>query len=106
MSTEVTGKPAGDDLREGKRTLLMSLGMADPARADLLRSALGDEDLTPETLADVRQALVDSGAVAEVERRIDALTETALAALDRADLDAPADRVLADLAVAAGRRSS
>ncbi|MFC5287697.1 polyprenyl synthetase family protein [Actinokineospora guangxiensis] len=104
--TEVTGKPAGDDLREGKRTLLMSLGMADPARAELLRAALGDDDLTPETLADVRQALVDSGAVAEVERRIDALTETALAALDRADLAAPADRVLADLAVAAGRRSS
>ncbi|MFC7613800.1 polyprenyl synthetase family protein [Actinokineospora soli] len=104
--TAETGKPAGDDLREGKRTLLMSIGMAaDPVKAELLRSALGDDDLTEQTLSDVRQVLVEVGAVAEVERRIDALTEAALAALLRADLAAPADRVLADLAVAAGRRT-
>ncbi|MGW5052496.1 polyprenyl synthetase family protein [Actinokineospora sp. NPDC004072] len=104
--TGITGKPAGDDLREGKRTLLMALGMADPRRADLLRGALGDVDLTEQTLSDVRDALIEVGAVAEVERRIDALTATALAALDRADLADPAARVLADLAVAAGRRTS
>ena len=50
--TEVTGKPAGDDLREGKRTLLMALGLDYAARAgrhadaDVLRGALGDPDLT------------------------------------------------------------
>ncbi|UVS77883.1 polyprenyl synthetase family protein [Actinokineospora sp. UTMC 2448] len=105
--TEVTGKPAGDDLREGKRTLLMALGMAMAGdRAAVLRAALGADDLSPTTLADVRGILVEVGAVAEVERRIDALTATALAALDRADLAGPADRVLAELAVAAGRRTS
>ncbi|MGX7826868.1 polyprenyl synthetase family protein [Actinokineospora sp. 24-640] len=104
--TEVTGKPAGDDLREGKRTLLMAVGMAEGSRADLLRGALGDDDLTGETLASVRAALVEVGAVAEVERRIDALTETALAALDRAELTSPAATVLRGLAVAAGRRTS
>ena len=36
---DVTGKPAGDDLREGKQTLLTALAMrnADPDQAKLLR---------------------------------------------------------------------
>jgi geranylgeranyl diphosphate synthase type I len=41
---EVTGKPAGDDLREGKRTVLvaMALRQTTPAQADLVRRKLGD----------------------------------------------------------------
>ena len=39
-----TGKPAGDDLREGKRTLLVALAFqhADPAQRELLRAGIGD----------------------------------------------------------------
>jgi len=107
---EVTGKPAGDDLREGKRTLLVALGLGYAERdgrhpdAQMLRGALGDPDLTPETIDRVRELLVEVGAVAELERRIDALTTSALAALTGAGLGEPGVTRLADLAVAATRR--
>jgi geranylgeranyl diphosphate synthase type I len=108
--TGVTGKPAGDDLREGKRTLLVSLGLSRAARAgrhadaDLLRGALGDPDLAPDTIERVRALMVEVGAVDELERRIDALTSSAMAALDAAGLAEPGRTRLADLAIAATRR--
>jgi geranylgeranyl diphosphate synthase type I len=108
--TEVTGKPAGDDLREGKRTLLVSLGLryADEAGrhadADLLRSALGDPGLTQDTIQRVRDLLVEVGAVDELERRIEKLTVSGMAALDAAGLAEPGRTRLADLAIAATRR--
>ena len=108
--TEVTGKPAGDDLREGKRTLLMAIGLDNaaragrPADADVLRRALGDPDLTPRTLTRVRELLTDLGAVDELERRIDRLTTSALAALDAAGLADPGVTRLRDLAITATRR--
>jgi len=108
--TEVTGKPAGDDLREGKRTLLMAHGLDYATRAgraadaDLMRDALGDPALTPDTVARVREILVEVGAVAESERRIDTLTTSALAALADAGLTDPGATRLADLARAATRR--
>ena len=108
--TEVTGKPAGDDLREGKRTLLMALGLrgADEAGRDrdaaLLRAAVGDQALAGDTLDTVRSLLVELGAVDDVERRISALTASALAALSTADLADTAARRLTDLAVAATSR--
>ncbi|MGQ0574629.1 MAG: polyprenyl synthetase family protein [Pseudonocardia sp.] len=106
----VTGKPAGDDLREGKRTLLLALGMqradergAGAARA-VLDAAVGDPGLDPETLDRVRGLLVELGAVAAVEQRIEELTRSALRALDAADVAEPAATRLAELAVAATRR--
>ena len=104
--TRATGKPAGDDLREGKRTLLVALGMANaqPADADVLRSALGDQDLTETTIERVRAMLVDVGAVAAVEQRIDTLMTSAMAALADARLAEPAATRLAGLAVAATSR--
>jgi geranylgeranyl diphosphate synthase type I len=108
--TVVTGKPAGDDLREGKRTLLVSLGLSYAARAgrhadaDLLRGALGDPDLTPKTIDNVRAILVEVGAVDELERRIEVLTASGMAALDASGLTEPGRTRLADLAIAATRR--
>ncbi|OLF08654.1 geranylgeranyl pyrophosphate synthase [Actinophytocola xinjiangensis] len=108
--TEVTGKPAGDDLREGKRTLLVAIGLAYAERdgrhadAQLLRGALGDPDLTPRTIEQVRELMVEVGAVAELERRIERLTSSALAALDTAGLAEPGVTRLAELAVTATRR--
>lgn len=108
---EVTGKPAGDDLREGKRTLLLACGLAaaadrgDARAADLLRSAVGNPALRPETVDGVRGVLVELGAVRRVERRIAELTESALDALAGADVAAPAADRLAELAVLATHRT-
>lgn len=107
---QVTGKPAGDDLREGKRTLLLAAGLraaeerGDPVAAQRLRTAIGDPDLDPATVDAVRDLLVDLGAVRHVEHRIDELTASALDVLRGADMAPAATARLADLAVVATRR--
>ncbi|WP_020671599.1 polyprenyl synthetase family protein [Amycolatopsis nigrescens] len=107
----VTGKPAGDDLREGKRTLLVALGLqlageqGRTAEAVLIADAIGDAALTEAGVEAVRSALTDVGAVTAVERRIDTLTAAALTALRRADLAEPAADKLIELADRATRRT-
>jgi geranylgeranyl diphosphate synthase type I len=108
----VTGKPAGDDLREGKRTLLLACGLRTAeeqrraAAAELLRGAIGDPGVDEDTVSEVQELLVELGAVAAVERRITELTESALTNLCAADLVAPADVRLRELAGKATVRSS
>lgn len=108
----VTGKPAGDDLREGKRTLLLALGMrrarerGRESDGKLIAAAVGDPELTDDAVDAVRQALVDVGAVAEVEHRIEELTDSGLASLRRAGLAEPATDRLTELAARATRRTS
>jgi geranylgeranyl diphosphate synthase type I len=103
----VTGKPAGDDLREGKRTLLVALARHHPdaAAAAPVEHALGKPDLTPDEVGDARAALEELGVVAEVEERIDALTASGLDALAGADLDPAGRERLTALAGAAAHRS-
>jgi geranylgeranyl diphosphate synthase, type I len=105
----VTGKPSGDDIREGKRTVLMAVGMqrADESRPDvatLLRTSLGSDDLTDEQIHALRAALTDLGAVDDVERRITELTERALHTLDASDVDTVAASRLQNIAIAATQR--
>jgi geranylgeranyl diphosphate synthase, type I len=103
-----TGKPAGDDLREGKRTVLVTkaLEQASPADAARLRRHLGDRHLQPAGVLEAREVITVTGAVAYVEDRIAVLTAAALAALDAPALIAePARSVLAALTVAATERS-
>jgi geranylgeranyl diphosphate synthase, type I len=104
-----TGKPVGDDLREGKRTPLLAVAVvrAEAAGRDdlvrLLRDCLAGRTGTEQHVARLRAALCELGAVAEIERRIGTLTRRGLAALGRARLaDEPADALatLADLATA------
>jgi geranylgeranyl diphosphate synthase type I len=108
----VTGKPAGDDLREGKRTLLLALALERAAEQGrdaatrAIEAALGDPDLDDDGVDRVRGLLGELGAAQAVEQRIAALTGSALDALSAADIDEPAASRLADLAVAATRRRS
>ncbi len=94
----LTGKPLGDDLREGKVTPLLAAAVeADPSFAAEL-DRLADHPLDEATLAMVRRRLLASGAVAEVERSISALVGEALAALDAGPVSGEAAAALADLA--------
>ncbi|WIX78512.1 polyprenyl synthetase family protein [Amycolatopsis carbonis] len=108
----VTGKPAGDDLREGKRTLLVALGLrladerGDRTAAKVIADAIGKADLSDTAVDAVREALTSVGAVGAVEHRIDDLTASAMAALERAHLAEPAPAALADLVGKATRRTS
>ncbi|MGW4650341.1 polyprenyl synthetase family protein [Kitasatospora sp. NPDC004289] len=100
----VTGKPAGDDLREGKRTLLVAHAMRGLSSADArhLDERLGAPDLTAEEVPVLRGLVERSGAAELVEHRIDELMAQSLAALDAAPLAAgPARAALLALAEAA-----
>jgi geranylgeranyl diphosphate synthase type I len=103
---EVTGKPAGDDLREGKRTVLvaMALSRAPEADARLLHQQLGTA-LDHEAVARLRSVIEDSGALAEVEAKIDELTHLSLEALEEAPIRERPRQVLRALAAAATQRT-
>lgn len=96
---EVTGKPSGDDIREGKRTLLINyaLNEASPSDAEELSRVLGAE-LDAEQLARSRDILTASGAVNHVQEEIERLTSEGLAALDHAALYAAGEKTLRGLA--------
>ncbi|TCJ23679.1 polyprenyl synthetase family protein [Nocardioides jejuensis] len=103
----LTGKPAGDDLVEGKRTVLvaMALDAAPAPEATVLDEALGTP-LDDAMVDELRRIITAAGADVKVEALIDELTERSLAALDAAPLDAAAKGTLRDLAAAATRRTT
>jgi geranylgeranyl diphosphate synthase type I len=102
----VTGKPAGDDLSEGKRTVLVALALqrCTPAEALALEGALGRE-LSADEVRQLQEVILRSGAAAEVEQRIESLTAQSLDALAAAPVTEAAREVLTDLARAATQRS-
>lgn len=100
-----TGKPAGDDLREGKRTVLVAvtLDRCSPAEAAAVRRSLGDPHLDPDGVDRLREVITDSGALAVVEDMIRDLSERALVAV--AGVEPPARGVLEGLVAAATART-
>ncbi len=101
-----TGKPAGDDLREGKRTVLVAraLRRADDAGRATLRAGLGRPDLSDADVAAIREVLRATGALAEVETLIDELAGPALDAIAGAPLAEPGRSMLGRLGRAAVNR--
>ncbi len=79
-----TGKPAGEDIREGKQTLLLVLArqMAGPAEQRVIETVPGNPAATDADIASVRAALAGCGALDAVERRIAGLARQARAALE------------------------
>ncbi|RCS62731.1 polyprenyl synthetase family protein [Microbacterium sp. JB110] len=103
-----TGKPAGDDLREGKRTLLVAL-----ARAELAGTALrsfdelfGEPDLDATQVAVLAHTIRDTGALQRVEERIARFSDDADRALTGAPLGDKAVNSLRDLARDATQRTA
>jgi geranylgeranyl diphosphate synthase, type I len=103
----LTGKPASDDLREGKRTVLVAIARqrADPAGRELLDRRLGDRLLDGAGADEIRSILTGTGALAECELMIDASVAEGLAALEDAPMNGDAKLALAELAVVATVRS-
>lgn len=106
----VTGKPSGDDLRSGKRTVLLAEATeladnADPSAAELLRTSVGT-DLTETKVRELREVIEGVGALAAAENRITELTGRALAALASAPIDETAKAGLSELARMATERTA
>lgn len=107
---EVTGKPSGDDLRAGKRTVLFAEALqradaSDPAAAALLRESIGT-DLSDTQVATLRSVITDLGAVDDAERRISELTDSALSALDGSTATDEGKLRLREMAIAVTRRDA
>jgi len=103
---EVTGKPVGDDLREGKRTVLIALTMSalDSHSRDELNAVLGNESASDDAIAWAQNLCESTGARAQVEARIEAEFSRALEALDKCTIDADARATLVELAHRVVRR--
>jgi geranylgeranyl diphosphate synthase type I len=95
----VTGKPVGDDLREGKPTPLLAEAVA---RADAAQGAVlarvGTPDLDDADVARCQQVLVDTGAVAQIEADIEGRRGRAIAEIAEAPVTSAARTALIDLA--------
>jgi geranylgeranyl diphosphate synthase type I len=102
-----TGKPAGDDLREGKRTLLVALAVrtADRRQLQLIQSGVGNPALTDNAVTELRQVLIGTGARDAVEARIAERAEHAASCLIPAIADEARAALLELVAVAAHRSS-
>ncbi len=96
---ERTGKSSADDVREAKKTLLLraTWERAAAPQREWLEHTVG-RDPSPEDVERLRALCRDTGAVAEVERRIETLTAHALDALRAA---APVEPWGAELAALA-----
>ena len=94
-----TGKPVGDDLREGKPTLLLAVARerAEGAQRDLL-DRVGDPELDAQEVADLQALFVSTGALDVAEAEIAALAGRAVTALPALPLPPHADLALRDLA--------
>ncbi|HEY6697004.1 MAG TPA: polyprenyl synthetase family protein [Acidimicrobiales bacterium] len=95
----VTGKPVGQDLREGKPTPLLAVAveLASDGRTNLL-DRVGQPGLSDSEVVAIQQLLVDGGALDEIERLIERLTARAIDAIDAADISSRARDELVDLA--------
>jgi geranylgeranyl diphosphate synthase type I len=103
----VTGKPAGDDLREGKRTVLLAIARrnADRSTVTILDELIGDATLDDDQVDMLRATLTTTGAVDAVEDLIERSRDRALRALDELRLDAAVDRELRGLVDAVTNRA-
>lgn len=101
-----TGKPSGDDLREGKRTVLVALAMQslDPGAREELTFGLDRAAYDPAGVERVRHLIDSTGARRQVEDLIDDYAGQARSALTRAQADPEALAVLDALIEAAARR--
>lgn len=103
---ELTGKPTGDDLREGKRTVIvaMAVSTADIHQLECINELLGRPDLDAKGIAVLQRVIEETGAKANVEGLIAQLADGAIRGLSEAPLDPLCQRVLKQLAIRATQR--
>ena len=104
---KVTGKPAGDDLREGKHTVLMAMThdrISGAAEAEFMQQ-FGNHDISESAIARLQEIISETGAAMHVEDLIEELTSTALEALNRDEIVPQARELLTEMAIIATKRN-
>jgi len=104
----ITGKPAGDDLREGKRTVLIAItsSEANSSQRNEFAKYFGQKDLDLRGVEKLRQIIVDTGALKRVETLIEEMTSNARNALNNDGIAPQAKTLLDEMITAATKRSS
>ena len=105
--TESTGKPVGDDLREGKPTPLLARACerATSAQRQIL-DRVGRDNLDDASVREVQEVIEATGALRDMEETIARLTQEALDALEAIPFDDEVRAHLAELADYVSRRPS
>ena len=104
----VTGKPSGDDLREGKRTVLVAIAreLMPQGSRRALDELLGDAELDDAQVRMLQNTIADCGAVDEIEALISRNVRTAIAAVGASPLSRRAITQLSELAETVTTRSA
>jgi geranylgeranyl diphosphate synthase type I len=91
-----TGKPFANDIRSGKRTLLVqrAQALADRKDKEILKRAWGNPDATKKELTDAVRVLERSGARKAVEARIEHFAALATQAVEKLGVPAPRRELL------------
>ena len=100
----VTGKPAGDDLREGKRTVLVALTREalteqSPSMANSFEELLTSRELDAQQIAFMQKLIQESRALEKTERMITELADRSLDSLESSNLEETAKSALKLLAL-------
>jgi len=103
---ETTGKPAGDDLREGKRTVLTAIAIENFSTSQLetFNAHFGDLNISAEHISELRNLITEVGAPEKVETLIDEFTSRALQALKSVHITELSKPYLNELALMATKR--
>ncbi len=98
-NAEKTGKPTGDDLREGKPTPLMAEAFAHASEQQRsILGKIGSNDLSEKEISDIQEVVEETGAKSVIEQEIEELTDSALEILSTIRLEKDASESLSELA--------
>lgn len=105
--SEVTGKPIGDDIREGKRTVLVleALERVTETERVQLQQALGNQDLIAEEVEQLLNIITQSGAPSITQKMVEDLAAEGLTHLDCDSLNVVGTEMLRKLTSFALKRS-
>lgn len=103
---ERTGKPSGDDLREGKQTILIALALEAGTSNQVahIHAALGNADLTEPDADRIREIIVSTGALQRAQAMIEQRAATARDVASQLQLTGSAQRALHAIANQAAQR--
>lgn len=89
--TDKTGKAVGNDVREGKKTVLLQAAYRNAAKKDqaFLEKACGNASLSPKQVARVQQIVKSTGGLEYSEQLAQRYMEKAVAALKQYDQSVP-----------------
>ncbi|MGA0874578.1 MAG: polyprenyl synthetase family protein, partial [Ilumatobacteraceae bacterium] len=98
-SSSLTGKPIGDDLREGKPTPLLAMACerATVAQREVL-DRVGAPQISHQEISDIQQVIIETGALDALETKISMLVEQSVNAVSKSSLDESSKSRLIELA--------